>query len=113
MHTADIRIRIQADTLAELFRARLEGLNQFLHSDSDKMKPDEALTVDIEVESADTTALLIDFLSDVLTLSHIHKAVFFELSIEELTNRTLKGALTGSKVSSFDRDIKAVTYHDS
>jgi SHS2 domain-containing protein len=54
---------------------------------------------------------MIDFLSEALTLSHIIPAVFCQLEVQELSPVRLKGVLLGNELTSFDDDIKAVTYH--
>lgn len=107
-HTADKGIRIEADRLDELFLGALEGMMQIQKEEV----PDtgDSTVKSVELESPDRTALLIDFLSEVLTLSHIHRALFTEADFERLSNRRLKGTIKGIITDRFDEDIKAVTH---
>lgn len=112
-HTADLRMKLRAETLPGLFEMALEGLNQLLTGGPVKKSAVQELTDRIELESPDTTALLIDFLSEVLTLSQVNKAVYFELEIEKMTDCRLSGMIHGYPVDGFEEDVKAVTYHEA
>lgn len=111
-HTADIRLKIEADSEQELFLAALQGMAQIINSQANlHQKP--SLSQKITIRSLDTTTLLIDFLSEVLTLSHLHKAVFFNVTFNLLTPNNLDATVYGIPVSKFLEDIKAVTYHEA
>lgn len=112
-HTADIRLKVSAETLPRLFELCLNSMNRLLIRDFDKRKYTSDISKKIHLESADRTSLLIDFLSEVLTLSHVSKAVFFEMSIESITDNKITAVLDGTIMNSFDEDIKAVTYHEA
>jgi SHS2 domain-containing protein len=110
-HTADIRLFVMGDSLEELFTAALEGMNGLLKRDV--QTGGEKITETTKIESTDRTALLIDFLSEVLALSHSHKAVFREATFDRLDEQRLNASLVGPVVDGFDEDIKAVTYHEA
>lgn len=112
-HTADVSIRVQADSQDELFDASLQCMNRLLIKDYYKKSFKAELCQKVAITSVDTTSLLIDFLSEALTLSHVHKAIFFLLSCDRFTPTTLDGVLIGTRVPSFDTDVKAVTYHEA
>jgi SHS2 domain-containing protein len=59
----------------------------------------------------DTTCLLVDYLSDVLTLSYTEKAVFCAVNFHKLEETSLSARIYGRAVEGFDEEIKAVTYH--
>ena len=110
-HTTDIRIKLEASSFQDLFIIALEGMNglikkKILHSG-------EVIQAEIKITSPDATALLIDFLSEVLTLSHIKKTVFNAIFFTKLTDTTLCATISGEKIGAFDEDIKAVTYHEA
>lgn len=111
-HTADIRLFVQADSLQELFFAALQGMASIISHQACQTL-DLPLTQEITLKSPDITALLIDFLSDVLTLSHTHKAVFCHATFKMLTDNHLEALVYGTLIASFDEDIKAVTYHEA
>lgn len=112
-HTTDVKIRISANALPELFLLGLKSLNQLLGPDGIQQQHTASVKVRIELESPDTTSLLIDFLSEVLTMSQVHKAIFFNFEIDEITDCKISGMLRGLNVEVFDKDVKAITYHES
>ena len=112
-HTADIRLHLRADSREDLFRAGFEAMNQIIKPDACRKPCPCLFNQTIEVNSVDETTLLIDFLSDVLTLCHEHKTVFCELSLLELNANRLRARLGGRPANGFDEDIKAVTYHEA
>ena len=107
-HTAEAGIRVQADTLEELYRGALEGMAEWL-------KPGLPRAADqrerIAVDSAFQNTLLVDFLVDVLTRSQVARSVFFDLEMHHLETERLECTLLGRAVDGFDDDIKAITYH--
>ncbi len=113
-HTADIRMRISADSKRELLRAGLNGINQILAPEvCNDAESGEMLEKRVSMRSVDGTSLVIDFLSDVLTHSQAEKAVFCDLNIHSLTDTSLDASIIGRKVDFFEEDIKAVTYHEA
>ena len=108
-HTADIRIRVEADSKESLFRDSLRGLMDYIAGG----RPVDAETTEsIEVDSVDTTALLIDFLNEALLRCHIHRVVFTDAQLTHLTDTDLRATLRGSRVEMAE-DVKAVTYHEA
>ncbi|MCL5970518.1 MAG: archease [Patescibacteria group bacterium] len=110
-HIGDVAIKVEADTLEELFTAALKGMNRILKKDYEKELDKHPFPQEILLSSFDTTSLLIDFLSEVLTLSTINKAIFPSIEFLELGQTNLHAHLIGTKVDKFTTDIKAVTYH--
>lgn len=71
------------------------------------------LAFPVKTSSVDRTALLIDFLSDVLVLMQTEKAVFCLTQITRLTETEVEAEIRGYRTPAFDEDIKAVTYHEA
>ena len=111
-HTADIRMKIEAETLPLLFSAGVKGMSQILKEDQCHKNHFEVQKV-ITVSSSDVTCLLIDFLSDVLTYCYTEKAVFCEVNFMEFSHQLLAAEVSGRSVDGFDEEIKAVTYHEA
>ncbi len=111
-HTADIRMKIEAETLPLLFYAGVKGMSQILKEDQCHKNHFEVQKV-ITVSSSDVTCLLIDFLSDVLTYCYTEKAVFCEVNFLEFSHQLLAAEVSGRSVDGFDEEIKAVTYHEA
>ena len=83
----------------------------FIKKDSPSYK--EKVRRSIKIESPDITALLVDFLSDALSLSQINREIYNKVRFVYFSETLLDAELEGVKVGSFDRDIKAVTYHEA
>lgn len=112
-HTADVEIKVTSETLPGLFLQSLQGLNKMLKPDFHPQQKEFAITELIDLTSPDTTSLLIDFLSEVLTLSQIHKAIFKKTEIIKMSDCELSAKLFGVSVEAFNEDVKAVTYHQA
>jgi SHS2 domain-containing protein len=113
-HTADVRLRLDADTLEELYQAGIEGMAEILRETfcrgrSGPWRYQRRLTL----ASVDTTALLIDLLSELLTLVHTEQVLFCKIEVHHLDQRQLDCTVSGDPVDALDEDIKAVTYHEA
>src|SRR4051812_34016293 len=107
-HTADIRLRVAAASLEELFAEAvlaLMGVMQPVGAGG------EAVSAEIEVEAADVTALLVDFLNEVLTRAHIERAAFTDTEFASLSETSLRAIIRGARCEGFEEDVKSVTYH--
>lgn len=113
-HTADIRLRVEGSTLKELFQAAHEGVINILkprHSGpASRFLPMREV---LSLSAPDETALLIDFLNEVLYRVHVKKVLYNKVDIKEISTTHLTAELTGYRVESFSKDIKAVTYHEA
>lgn len=108
-HTADVRFRITSDTLAGLFADSLRALTDFMQPE----RLEDAVTASIELDAADTTSLLVDFLGDVLTRCHVSREAYDEVTFASLDATSLRATLRGRRVRGFEEDVKAVTYHEA
>jgi SHS2 domain-containing protein len=111
-HTADLRLRIFADSPEELFRTGLEGMASIIKKDTCAAEG-KKIKRRIALSSVDRTSLLVDFLSEVLTLSQTKRAVFCDINFKRFTETELDAEISGFRVKEFDEDIKAVTYHEA
>lgn len=112
-HTADVRIFAEASNLPDLFTAAFLGMNEVLKKGFCKSIHQNLISRKIEITSYDATSLLVDFLSEVLTLSHINNVIFCEVQFIKIEPTHLSVKITGSKTDKFEKDIKAVSYHEA
>lgn len=112
-HTADLRLKVEADSLPNLFAESLIGLSEILKPGFCQLTKELAAKKGIRLSSPNPTYLLIDFLSAVLTFSYQHEVIFCQAKFQTLTENSLQAEIFGSKVDGFDEDIKAVTYHEA
>ncbi len=103
---------VEASSLKELFGASLSAL-AFLLSGSQESQ--EKLTVKrkLFLQADNFTNLLIDFLSQALTYAYLDQAVYEAVKISQLTACSCQAVIYGRPVSSFSKEIKAVTYHEA
>ncbi|MBE9489315.1 MAG: archease [Bacteroidetes bacterium] len=112
-HTADIRMKIEAATLQELFIAGTKGMNTILKKGFCNQNNQLKQKARIEIQSLDYTCLLIDFLSEVLSLSYVEKAIFCKAQILKFSKYKILAEVLGDPIDYFEEEIKAVTYHEA
>ena len=110
-HTADVRVRVSAASLEELFRAAVLGMYAVMRGEA---RGGEPVTREIAVDdSADTTALLVDFLNEVLNRAHIGRELFDSIEFTRFEETSVTATLKGTAPAEFEEDVKAVTYHEA
>ncbi len=109
-HKADLKIRVFGRNKKELFLNALFGMSESQRPEI--KKPEEKIKREISVKSPDLSALLVDFLNEVLYLSQVNKEIYRNIKFKKLTDRDLDAEIFGEKAETFGEDIKAVTYHN-
>ncbi|OGZ19005.1 MAG: hypothetical protein A2175_01610 [Candidatus Nealsonbacteria bacterium RBG_13_42_11] len=109
-HKADLKIRIFGATKEELFKNALLGMTESMKPET--KKPEEETKRQIKIESTDSAALLVDFLSEVLYLSQTNREAYSKVQFKKFSDNQIEGELFGQKVERFGEDIKAVTHHN-
>lgn len=110
-HTADVRLKVWGGSRKELFKDALLGMIKIIKTPNPKFEIINKRT--IEIESGDETALLVDFLNEVLYRANTNKEIYNDIDFKNLSETKLEAELSGSPVKEFDEDIKAVTYHEA
>ena len=108
-HKADLKIRAFGKTKEELFLNMLKGMASVFGAE---IKDRKQKTRRIKVKSLNLETLLVDFLSEVLYLSHVNREIYYDIKLKTFNNKEIEGKLIGHKVERFGEDIKGVTYHD-
>jgi SHS2 domain-containing protein len=112
-HTADMKFFLRASSFVELFQAGLEALAITLGGEEVKNSSEWTLTEEVSLEAPDATALLVDFLGEVLVLSYQKKILFLKVKFSRLSEREAVGRIYGRRVQEFKDEVKAVTYHQA
>ena len=112
-HTADLKIKVWGDSLENLFSEAALATMRMVKDISKITIVNSLIQRKVKVEAPDKTALLVDFLSEVLALSQTNKEVYTEVKFNKFSETELEALLRGIKVDEFDEDIKAVTYHEA
>ena len=108
-HTADLKIKSFGKTEKELFSNMLLAMIESLQAEIEKTE--RKIQKSIKIKSSGFPTLLVDFLSEVLYLTQIDKAIFKDIKFDKFSKTELQARLFGQKVKRFNEDIKAVTYH--
>jgi SHS2 domain-containing protein len=108
-HIADVRLRVEAASLDELFSEAARGMYEIMQVRGGG----EAVQREFTLDAPDTTTLLVDFLNEVLSRAHIRREVFDSIRFLSLSATALHADLSGRGAAEFDHDIKAVTYHEA
>lgn len=108
-HTGDIRIRAFGSSKAELFSNAATAMMELLFG---KELPEAAGAVneELQITSADSEALLVDWLSELLFRSSLHRACCVSINIVALTDTELLAKLAWVEAEAIE-EIKAVTYY--
>ncbi len=104
-------MRAWGDTLESLFLDAAKGLMSVLRRGVKSNK--QKVKRNIKLQSADRTALLVDFLNEILSLAQTNKEIYSEVVLKKLSETEIEAELDGTPVENFDEDIKAVTYHEA
>ena len=109
-HTADLEIKVWGRDLSSLFAAAAEGMFH-LSGIEDYEEGFSSIREKIDLNAMDYEGLLILFLEELLYRLTEDYMLF---DIDKLTIKddfSLKANLQGTQIKSYQRDIKAVTYH--
>jgi len=107
-HPADLKIRSYGKKMDEIFSNMIEGMFKSCRPEMTK----EKVSREIKIEYLDRESLLVNFLSEALTLSDINEEVYLKVKFDKLTDKYLKAKLEGYKIKSRELEIKAVTWHN-
>lgn len=109
-HTADLKIRAFGKSQAEVFSNILKGMFETIKPQ--EVSDGQEIVRDIKIKSQDIESLLVDFLSEALYLSDVNNEAYFTAKFKKLTNKELEGEIQGIKIEKFEKEIKAVTWHN-
>ena len=118
-HPSDLKIRAYGNDLSEVFNNMMIAMFDFL-SGGEICKENEEegaflrqeVSRKIEIESPDSETLLVDFLSECLTLSDTYSELYNKVNFLELLDNYLEAEVWGYSTFRRVADIKAVTHHD-
>jgi SHS2 domain-containing protein len=107
-HTADWSVRVWAQDLPSLFGESARAMNSLSGT-----RIGNGLRVNrtFEAEGPDVESLLVAFLSELVYCQEQENLAFDEFTIE-VKSEKLKVEMKGAQISSLEKAIKAVTYHN-
>lgn len=107
-HTADLKIRITADSKPNLFKNSVRAMFEA----AGYQGQDQVKSRTVQIESEDLLSLMVNFLSEALYLSEVNKEVYSDIEIEQFSDKKIEGKLRGKELENVETIIKGVTYHD-
>lgn len=111
-HTADIGIRVQAETLDQLFADAARGLFSVMLENPETVRPADEFSFDVHAD--DIEELLHDWLAELLFTFHAQRIVLCEFHIRldppELT-ASARGEPIDPTRHQVDAEVKAITWH--
>lgn len=112
-HTADLGMRVAADTEARLFEEAARGLLSLLVENPEAVSPQQEATIDIR--GTETDYLFFDWLSELLFRFETQKFLACQWSIAR-TAEGIRAVVRGETVDAsrhrLAHEVKAITYHD-
>jgi SHS2 domain-containing protein len=106
-HTADIALRVWGEDFYTLLRQAAYGLNDLMGV----VLQDTLVEGHFTLQQDSLETLLVDFLSELLFLAEEKDQLFDSFSFDEHDDG-LTVQMTGRKILSQDRHVKAVTFHN-
>ncbi|HRX84620.1 MAG TPA: archease [Phycisphaerae bacterium] len=111
-HTADLGVRVRADTREELVAPAIDGLYAAIGG-LEPAPATEGRTLDFTGD--DAAVLLRDLLAELLYLFEHERLIVVGTTVDTFDNAHLRVHVQLGQVpadAAFDREVKAVTYHE-
>lgn len=112
-HTADIRMIIEGESLQKLFMAGVKGMANLFKENICEHTYNFNNKIRIKTSASDYTNLLIDFLSDILSQTYTTKTIYCKIHVLHFEKYNIVADVFGLETNDFDKEIKAVTYHEA
>jgi SHS2 domain-containing protein len=110
-HTSEVQLRIEGTSLAELFEEAGYALAEVMLGEEQPETPPGAEQELVTLEAADTEALLVDWLNELISRADARKQVYTGFVVDELSERALRARIRGFTPSVLKTAVKAATFH--
>jgi SHS2 domain-containing protein len=110
-HTAEVQVRVEGASLAELFEDAGYALAELMLGEVPPEPPAGAEEEQVTLESADTEALLVDWLNELISRADTRKRVYTSLAVDDLSERKLRARIRGFTPAVLKTAVKAATFH--
>lgn len=111
-HTADIGIRVKANSLEGIFCNTASAMFDIMAKEKTPAPIIHSLEVSLNANSQEELAVF--WLNELLSLSQAKQVIFDEFIINKLTNTILEAVVKGKGFNNYaiDTEIKAATFHE-
>jgi SHS2 domain-containing protein len=110
-HTSELRLRVEAPTLVELFAEAGRALALLEHGNGPLPEP-EGEAQPVSIRSRDRAALLVDWLNELIFRTEVEGKIFTDFRFERLTDRDLEAWIRGARAAPARTLVKAATLHN-
>lgn len=107
-HVGEVRLRVDAPTLAGLFEEAARALCELVHGDS-RVAGDE---VRVRVSASDRAALLVEWLNELVYQSEARKIAIAGAHVTRIDERELEATIRAAEPTVVRTAVKAATMHD-
>ncbi len=107
-HAADWSFRVRGHDLPELFANAARALSAMEGPSTNE----GTVTREVQVEGMDRESLLVNWLNELLHLSHTRREAYDGFGFLEIDDTHLHARIQGRPAADARRLIKAVTFHD-
>ncbi len=113
-HTADVGLRITAETLDDLFQTAAEGMLDYVVVNRDEVRPTDREAIELEAETP--ADLLVMWLNELIFRSETTHRLYRSFEVTLSDDRTkLVATIAGEPIDRdrhiLDHEVKAVTHH--
>lgn len=111
-HTADLGLRVRADSLDALLADAARGLFSLIVTNLDQVKPVQEKTFRIHADQPEY--LLFDWLNELLYTFDVDQLLLSEFSVRvdpQGLTATCRGEIMQPERHEMDHEVKAITYH--
>ncbi len=111
-HTADIRIRVRAKSLEDLFSQTARAVFDIIAERKPGLSS-KRIEITVNQEGGNLEELFINWLNELLSLSSADGLIFSDFKIKSLNDKFLEASVFGEKSGNFNinKEVKAATYH--
>ncbi|MBZ4420237.1 archease [Myxococcus sp. RHSTA-1-4] len=110
-HTAEVQFRVEGTSLPELFEESGYALAELMLGESPPEPPRDAEEEQVTLESADTEALLVDWLNELISRADTKKRVYTHIVVDDVSERKLRARIRGFTPEVLKTAVKAATFH--
>ena len=126
-HTADIRIRVKACDLKELFKNTALAMFDIMAQKKSKIKNlrqkewrirqelwRKKSKIEIKQKADNLEELFVNWLNELLSLSATKELIFTDFKLDKLDEKNLEATVVGKDIKNYkvNTEIKAATYHE-
>ena len=110
-HTSEVQIRLEGSSLPELFEEAGYALAELMLGEEVPEAPPDTEQEYVTLEAADTEALLVDWLNELISRSDARKKVYTDFVVDRASDRELHARIRGFTPSVLKTAVKAATFH--